>query len=160
MALEIAVETPLQDDVRRLVAALNDAIVAGAPETPGEFVFRLSVEDMADARTTVWVVRIDGVAVGCGALRRERGGYGEIKRMYVDPAVRGQGVAALILERIEETAAAEGLSHLALETDKDLAPARRLYERAGYSLCPVFGDYPDNPYSVFYSKTLSRKTAA
>jgi putative acetyltransferase len=160
MSVAIAIETPLQDDVRRLVAALNEAIVAQAPETPSEYVFNLSVEDMADPQTTVWVARIDGQAVGCGALRREAGGYGEVKRMYVDPAARGRRVAALILERIEAAAAAEGLSSLALETDKDFAAARRVYERAGYSLCPAFGDYPDNPYSVFYAKTLSRKTAA
>ncbi len=160
MAVEVAVETPLQDDVRRLVAALNEAIAAQAPETPGEFVFDMSVEEMADPETTVWVARIDGRAVGCGALRRERGDYGEIKRMYVEPAARGRRVADLILRSIEDRAAAEGLFRLALETDKDFAAARRVYERAGYTLCPAFGDYPDNPYSVFYAKTLSRKTAA
>lgn len=155
MALSIAVETPLQDDVRRLVAALNEAIVSQAPETPAEFVFNLSVEDMADERTTVWVARLDGLAVGCGALRREPEGYGEIKRMFVDPAARGRRIAALILERIELAAADEGLSSLALETDRDFAPARRLYEAAGYVLRPAFGAYPDNPYSVFYEKALA-----
>ena len=54
MAVEIAVETPLQDDVRALVAELNAYLI---PLTPREFQFQLTVEQMADAGHHVFVAR-------------------------------------------------------------------------------------------------------
>jgi len=160
MEVDVAIETPLQDDVRRLVAELNDDVVAQSPDTPAEFVFCMTVEEMAGPETTVWVARSEGVAIGCGALLRHEDGFGEIKRVYLQPSARGKGVAAQLLDAIEAGAVVNGLAVVRLETDKSFAGARRLYERAGYAACGPFADYPDNPYSVFYEKTLSRKTAA
>ncbi|MCV0396439.1 MAG: GNAT family N-acetyltransferase [Rhizobiaceae bacterium] len=160
MGITIAVETPLQDDVRALIAELNDAITAQEPATPEEFNFRMTVDEMAGSETTVWVARINGEAVGCGALLRHRGGFGEVKRMYVRRSAQGKGVGGLILAEIESLAAAEGLRYLALETGGDgYGAARRVYERAGYRRCGAFGDYPDNPYSTFYRKDLSAAPA-
>lgn len=161
MAIGIAVETPLQDDVRELVAELNDAINAQEPDTPEEFNFRMTAEEMAGPETTVWVARQDGRAIGCGALLRHPEGYGEVKRMFVRASAQGLGVGGLILREIERCAAEEGLRHLALETGGEgYAAARRVYERAGYVRCDAFADYPDNPYSTFYRKDLSAATAA
>ena len=67
MSLVIAAETPLSDDVRRLVAALNETALA---LTPREFTHHLTVEQMAGADMTVFVAREDGDAVAMGALRR------------------------------------------------------------------------------------------
>lgn len=159
MGMEIAVETPLQDDVRALIAELNDAMNAQEPDTPEAFKFRMTAEDMAGPETTLWVARRDGRAVGCGALLRHRDGLGEIKRMYVRPDQQGQGVARLILQAIEDKAAEEGLTGLALETGVPYVAARRVYERAGFVRRGAFADYPDNPYSVFYEKTLRRPAA-
>lgn len=159
MAISIAVETPLQDEVRALIADLNDAMNAQEPDTPEEFKFRMTAEEMAGPETTLWVARREGRAVGIGALLRHPGGLGEVKRMYVRPDQQGQGVAGRIIEAIEEQAAAEGLERLALETGVPYLAARRVYERAGFVACGAFADYPDNPYSVFYEKTLSRQPA-
>lgn len=75
MAIEIAAESPLQDDVRALVAELNATLLA---LTPPEFCFHMTVEQMADADTTVFIVRDNGEAVACGALKRHAGGIGEV----------------------------------------------------------------------------------
>lgn len=161
MAIEIAIETPLQDDVRALVAELNDAINAQEPETPEEFKFRMTAEEMAGPETTVWVARQNGRAIGCGALLRHAQGYGEVKRMYVRAPAKGLGVGGLILRAIEQRAEAEGLNHLALETGgAGYVAARRLYERAGYVRCGAFADYPESSYSTFYRKDLSAAPAA
>jgi putative acetyltransferase len=160
MAVTIAVETPLQDEMRRLVAALNDAITAQSPETPEEFNFRMTVEEMAGPETTVFVARRAGEAVGCGALLRHPGGYGEVKRMYVRPDAQGLGIGGMILSAIEAQAKAEGLMRLALETGPGYAPARRVYERAGFVPCGAFADYPDSPHSIFYEKPLVALPAA
>ncbi|MEO3999791.1 GNAT family N-acetyltransferase [Mesorhizobium sp. CAU 1732] len=159
MALVVAVETPLQDDVRLLVADLNDAMDAQSPDTPEEFNFRMTAEEMAGPETTVFVARLDGAAIGCGALLRHPQGYGEVKRMYVRAAAQGMGVAGSILDAIEARAVADGLSHLALETGDGFGAAKRVYERAGFVRCGAFADYPESPYSIFYKKTLVRQPA-
>ena len=88
MAVTVAIETPLQDDVRRLVADLNDHLL---PLSPVEFQFKMTVEQMAGADTTVFVARdAAGRAVGCGALKVHSTELGEIKRMFTEPQVRGQ----------------------------------------------------------------------
>src|SRR5689334_4542222 len=46
----------------------------------------------------------DGRAVGCGALRRLDNSSAEIKRMYVVPGSRGQGVSTRLLRALEEAA--------------------------------------------------------
>ena len=65
--LSIAIETPLQDDVRTLVAELNAILLA---LTPPEHCHHLTVEQMADDSTTVFIARDDGEAVACGPLKR------------------------------------------------------------------------------------------
>jgi putative acetyltransferase len=151
VAIEIRPESPLQDDVRALIAELNAALLA---LTPPEFCYHMTVEQMADAATTVWIARRDGEALGCGALRRIGGGAGEVKRMFVRPDLQGQGIAGRIVGEIEATARAEGLDRLLLETGDRHPAAWRVYERAGFTRCGAFGEYPDSGYSVFYQKLL------
>src|SRR4051794_35947220 len=109
MAVEIEVETPLQDDVRALLAELNAALLQ---LTPPEFCFHMTAEQMAAADTTVFIARDGGVAVACGALRRHEGGVGEIKRMYTRLSHRGQKIGTAIVDRIETLARHEGLTRL------------------------------------------------
>jgi putative acetyltransferase len=100
MAISVTVETPLQDDVRLLVSELNDHLL---PLSPIEFQFKMTVEQMAGADTTVFVARDEnGVAVGCGALKDHGDGVGEVKRMFTRPAVRGRRVGSALLEAITE----------------------------------------------------------
>ena len=154
MSITIAIESPLQDDVRTLVSELNETLLA---LTPREHCHHLTVEQMAGADTTVWVARDDGKAVGCGALKRHRGGIGEVKRMYTRPAYRGQNLGGRIVALIEDRARAEGLNKLVLETGdgEGYRAAWRVYERAGFTRCGVVLDYPDTKYSVFYEKALA-----
>jgi putative acetyltransferase len=148
----IAVESPLQDDVRALIAALNQHLLA---LTPPEFCSHMSVEQMADADTTVFVARDRGIAVACGALRRHAADVGEVKRMYTVPSHQGRGIGGHILERIEALAHSEGLTRLVLETGHRHDAAWRVYERGGFARCGPVLDYPPSAYSVFYEKSLA-----
>jgi putative acetyltransferase len=154
--IRIAAETPLQDDVRALVAELNQTLHA---LTPPEFCFHMTVEQMADPSTTVLVARDDGAAVACGALKRhldEAGGaVGEVKRMYTRPSHRGRRIGAAIVERIEALARQDGIGRLVLETGDRHPAAWAVYERAGFTRCGPVLDYPDSAWSVFYEKELS-----
>ena len=95
------------------------------------------------------------MAVACGALKRHAGGIGEVKRMYTRPSHRGRKIGALIVERVEALARAEGLARLVLETGDRHPAAWRVYERAGFTRCGPVLDYPDSKWSVFYAKSLA-----
>jgi putative acetyltransferase len=154
MTIEIAVESPLQDDVRALVAELNAYMI---PLTPREFQSQLTVEQMAEPSVTLLVARDAGArAVGMGALKEHSDGLGEVKRMFTLPVMRGQRVGARILQRIEAVARQKGITRLVLETGEapGFEPAWRIYERSGFRTCGAVLDYPDSGYSRFYEKKL------
>jgi putative acetyltransferase len=154
--LTLAAETPLQDDVRVMVAELNAYMM---PLTPREFQFQLTVEQMAEPSVTVFVARDQaGRAVGMGSLKAHDAELGEVKRMYTLPSVRGQRVGSRILQRIEALATEKGLKRLVLETGEapGFEEAWRVYERGGFTICGAVLDYPDSGYSRFYEKMLTR----
>ncbi|OLB65444.1 MAG: hypothetical protein AUI10_06745 [Actinobacteria bacterium 13_2_20CM_2_72_6] len=97
---------------------------------------------------------VDGRPVACGALQPLGDGVGEIKRMYVRPPHRGQGLSRLILAALEELATQRGFHTLRLETGGYLVPAVGLYRGAGYLPIPLFGEYVGNPRSVCFEKSL------
>jgi len=149
---EIAIESPLTEDMRAMIGELNAVLGALTPE---EANFSMSAEDMAGTETTVFVARVDGKPAACGALHRHGGGVGELKRFYARPGYRGQGLARQILDRVLQRAAEEGFDRLVLETGHNYDAARRLYESAGFEQCGPVLDYPDSPYSVFYFRPLA-----
>jgi len=152
MSLAIAAESPLQDEVRALIAALNETLLA---LTPPEHCYHMTVEQMAEPDTTVFIARDKGRAVACGALKRHGGGIGEVKRMYTVPEAQGRGVGGQILAHIERLARDEGLAQLVLETGDRHPAAWRVYERGGFTRCGAVLDYPDSTWSVFYEKALA-----
>jgi putative acetyltransferase len=122
----------------------------------------LSVQELLAPEVTFLVARQDGRIVGTGAVRAmpaEAGtagrAYGEVKRMYVDPAQRGQRIGERLLQQLEQTLRERGLSQALLETGEAQHAAVRLYERCGYVRRPAFGGYPDNGLSVFMQKVLA-----
>jgi putative acetyltransferase len=151
----LAPESPRQDAVIRLLAALDAYQSALYPAESNHF---LDLDALAAPNVRFFVARLDGEAVGCGALRihhyTETGGYGELKRMYVAPAARGHRIARRILERIEAEARAAGLACLRLETGIHQPEALTLYRSAGYAERGAFGAYAPEPLSVFMEKIL------
>ncbi|MFD1252186.1 putative N-acetyltransferase YsnE [Devosia equisanguinis] len=160
MAVSIAIETPLQDDVRALVAALNDHLL---PLSPEEFQFKMTVEQMAGSDTTLFVARDEaGQAVGMGALKVHSPQLGEVKRMFTLPEVRGQRVGRHLLERIIELARERKLDVVMLETGTGdgMAEAHRLYTRYGFVPRGPFLDYPDSEWSAFFELPLMAEAKA
>lgn len=85
--------------------------------------------------------------IGCGVLLRLDDDTGEIKRMWVKPEARGQGVSRRILAFLETTARAWGMARVRLDTNKALVMAQDMYRRAGYR---GIERYNDNPYAHFW----------
>ena len=154
MAITIAVESPLQDEVRTLIAELNAVLLTLSPP---EACYHLTVEEMAEPTVTVWIARDGDTIIGCGALKRHFETVGEVKRMFTRPTVRGQRVGSALLEAITALAKAKGVTRLVLETGagEAFADAYRLYERSGFTRCGVLLDYPDSEHSAFYEKWLA-----
>lgn len=148
----IAVETSLSADMGEMIAELNDLLLTLSPP---EACYHMTAEEMSGEATTVFVARIDGKAAACGALHRHADGIAEVKRMYTRPAYQGLGLGSRILDQIIELATREGISMLVLETGDKHPAAWRIYERAGFSRCGPVLDYPDSPYSIYYSRPLA-----
>lgn len=90
------------------------------------------------------LARLEGKAIGCGGLKVTGPGEGEIKRMWIAPAMRGLGLAQRMLEALETHAASLKLHTLRLDTNRNLAQAHALYLRNGYR---EIAPYNDNPYA-------------
>jgi putative acetyltransferase len=147
----LGIESPRQADVERLLEAL-DAYQSGL--YPPESNHFLDVEALAAPGIRFFVARRNGQAVGCGALRIDASGYGELKRMFVSPEARGLRLGRRILDRIEEEARRESLACLRLETGIHQPEALGLYRSAGYVERDAFGEYQPDPLSVFMEKSL------
>jgi putative acetyltransferase len=141
------------DDARRLVGAL-DAELSLLYEPEQRFGPNLKPEHLSPGQGTFLVARADGKAIGCGALRRLEVTTGEVKRMYVEPEVRGRGVAKQILDRIESAAAELGIHRLVLETGVHQKDAIALYARAGFRPIPCWGVYAGSPTSICLEKMI------
>jgi len=142
-------------DAARLIAALNAELTTTFPE-PGATHFSLGDGQVAAGDGAFLVAYIDDVPVGCGAVRRLDATTAEIKRMYVDPSVRGRGIGRALVEALEREARLVGVTTIVLETGTRLASAIKLYVATGYARIPLFGEYLSSPNtSLCFGKSLA-----
>lgn len=151
MNTRISIEPPRQPGVVRLLE-LSDAYALSL--YPAESNYLLDIASLEKPEVTMFVARRDGAVAGCCALVDCGDRSGEIKRLFVDPAMRGLGIARRLLEALEEQAKGAGIGVLRLETGIYQPEAIGLYERAGYVRRGPFSDYPDDPLSLFMEKRL------
>jgi len=150
--LRVALEPVDQPDVVALIADLD---AYQAPLYPAESNHLLDIETLMQPNVLFAVARdADGRALGCGAVVLFDG-YGELKRMFVRPEQRGLGVAKQLISFLEGEAAQVSCNVLRLETGIRQPEALGLYERAGYARRGRYGDYPDDPLSVFMEKRIA-----
>lgn len=96
----------------------------------------------------------DNRPIGCGAIKPYETNIAEIKRMFVMPASRGQGIALKILYALEAWAKELNFQECILETGKKQIEALKLYPKAGYTIIPNYGQYQNMENSVCMKKTL------
>lgn len=137
---------PIGSDQARSVLELYSAELAerfpdgfdvgrAAPPAPGDF----------DPPSGVFLlVRSGSEPAGCGGLRTQSEGVGEIRRMWIAPALRGRGAGRALLAELERQAARLGFRAVRLDTATELHEAKRLYRSAGYVEIPA---YNDNSYA-------------
>ena len=124
--------------------------------SPRESVHALDTEKLRGPGITFWTVWEGDLLLGCGALKELGRKHGEIKSMRTPIAHRRKGAGRAILAHIIEVAKGRGYERLSLETGTGEAfkPAHKLYESFGFTYCGPFGDYKEDPNSVFMSLRL------
>lgn len=151
MSTIIAPERPDTADAMMLIAELEEYLT---PLYPAESRHGFNVEKLIRENVAFFVLRQAGTPAGCGGIKLFGTDYGEIKRMYVRPRFRGLGLSRVLLNHLADYALAQGVSLLRLETGIYQTEAIGLYERWGFEQIPPFGDYKEDPLSLFYEKRI------
>jgi putative acetyltransferase len=150
----ITVEDPAQPEIVHL---LRDGEAHSAELYPAESNHHLPLEALRRPDVRFFVARDDaGRAIATGALVLQ-GSWAELKRMWVVPEARGRGVSKAMLAAIESMARQEGVRLLRLETGVASDAALGLYARSGFRRRGPFGDYREDPLSVFMEKPLPER---
>lgn len=135
----------LEDHVRQLRAI-----------SPPESKHALDLDGLRRPEITFWTALDGDTIVGCGALKRLDATHAEVKSMRTAPARTRGGVASSLLGHIIDEATRMGFRRLSLETGSAefFRPARRLYEKFGFTYCEPFADYRPDPNSAFMTRVL------
>ena len=103
----------------------------------------------------VVVLYNEGIPSGCGAIKEYEPGVMEVKRMFVPPSARGNGLATLVLKELESWALELGYKKCILETGDIMPDAIALYKKNGYSSIPNDGQYVGVASSICFEKLLA-----
>lgn len=138
-------------DDPRVVALLEVHLRRAREETAPGSAHALDLSGLRAPGVTFWSAWEGDTLVGVGALKVLDAGHGEVKSMHTAEAARGRGVGSAMLAHIVAAARERGMARLSLETGSwpYFAPARALYARHGFTECGPFGDYREDPNSVF-----------
>jgi GNAT superfamily N-acetyltransferase len=156
MDVKVAQARPDSADAVALITELDGYL---CPLYPKWNQSGLSPDRLVREGVAFFIVYVDGAPAGCGCIKPDEGigGSGELKRMYVRPRYRGQGLGRLMLDHLESFARQHGITILRLETGVYQPEAMRLYERMGYRPIPPFPPYDvcTGTLSRFYEKRLA-----
>ncbi len=149
------------DDLSRpqIHALLQEHLQSMHALSPPGSVHALDLERLRGPEITFWSAWEGGQLLGCGALKELTRSHGEIKSMRTPSTRRRSGAGRALLTHIIAVATARGYQRLSLETGgvDAFKPALTLYESAGFTRCGAFGDYADDPFSVFMTLALVRR---
>jgi putative acetyltransferase len=154
--MQIRIDDLSGPEVRALLAEHLDSM---HQLSPPESVHALDLAGLLTLDITFWTIWNQRELLGCGALKELSVSHGEVKSMRTVSAHRREGVASAMLRHILEEAERRSYHRVSLETGSApaFAPARNLYESFGFTYCPPFGNYVDDPNSVFLTRVLEER---
>jgi putative acetyltransferase len=143
-------------DDPRIVELLRVHLARARAESPPCSAHALDLSGLRPPEIAFWAMWEGEALVAVGALKRLSPDHGEVKSMHTAEAMRATGAGAAMLRHIIAAARARGFSRLSLETGAQdyFRPARALYARHGFAVCPPFADYRPDPNSVFLSREV------
>lgn len=146
------------DDLRgpAVAALLQHHLESVAQHSPPESIHAFDIDALRAPNVMFWCAWDESVLAGCGALKELDEGHGELKSMKTAPSHLRRGVATALLEHMIGVARQRGYRRLSLETGsmEAFAPAHAFYARFGFEPCGPFGDYVEDPFSVFMMRVL------
>lgn len=153
MNTEIKTISPFRNDVSELIDQANEYMSALYPAESNHF------DDPAVlSKPNVCFLGLfnENRLIGIGAVKilTDDSTYGEIKRMYLLPEFRGNGLSKLIMNSLEEHLVNQEVKLARLETGISQPEAIGLYEKMGYKKREPFGAYKIDPLSIFMEKEL------
>ncbi len=151
--MEIRIDDLTSEAIAELLTEhLQDMYAASPPES----VHALDLTKLRKPEISFWCVWDGEELMGCGALKELTPQHAEIKSMRSANRFRGRGVGKAMLQHILQVARERNYARLSLETGTQdfFIPARKLYEGFGFEYCGPFGDYKEDPYSAFMTKSL------
>ena len=152
MSVIISEERPDSADAIQLIDELQSHL--NPEKYPAESKHGYSVDKLLREGVIFFVMRQAEIPAGCGGIKLFGREYGEVKRMFVRPQYRGLGLGKLMLDRLVEYAQERRVSVLRLETGIYQTDAIRLYERYGFERRDPFGEYKDDPLSIYFEMQL------
>lgn len=141
---EIVEADPDTPEALTCLAAYYGLLVEAIPDLPADKL-PLPLPDAAAYRPPQGVFLLalsDGMPVGCVSLRPLEGVEAEVKRLWVHPDARGQGLARRLMAALETRARATGYQRLKLDSNSALTDAITLYRRMGWADCAPYTSFP------------------
>ena len=151
-AIEIEEVAPDSPDAVELIGELDEHLMAHPYPPQSRHAF--SVEKLLREGVVFFITRYEGKLAGCGGIKVFDTDYGEVKRMFVRPEFRGKGLGKAMLRRLADYARDHGAGLLRLETGIFEVEAIGLYERFGFARRGPFGEYVEDPLSVYFEKSV------
>ena len=153
MTLRIKIDDLTGPQIAELI---TEHLRAAAAVTPLKSMHALKLDELRQPDITFWSAWLGNELAGCGAMKELNPAHGEVKSMRTATAHLRKGVASRMLEHIIAEARRRGYRRLSLETGQMpyFEPARQLYRKFGFTTCPPFAQYREDPNSVFMTLEL------
>ena len=139
-------------DFRKLAAQLDKELLSRYEQEQANYDKYNKIEN----NNTVVVAYYHEHPIGCGCIKQFNDDAMEVKRMFVVPEYRGQGIAHTILRELEAWAREQSYTLVILETGIRQPEAIQLYKKSGYRVIDNYGQYIGMKSSVCMSKELKK----
>ncbi len=138
-------------DGAALAQAMRDeiAVMYDGLDLDGQTMPKAGPEELSPPRGAFLVGYLDGRPACCGGVKRLDDRTCEIKKMFVVPERRGQGIARGLLRALEDEARRLGYETARLDTGPKQVNARGLYQSEGYD---EIDDFNGNPVACFWGE--------
>jgi putative acetyltransferase len=150
----IEIDSPVSPDAAALLSEFGEDLKRRYTDFSNDGYANFRPSEVQQPRSAFLIARSESGAVGCGALRPIDEQTAEIKRLFVRPEARGQGVATQILEKLEAVARDYDYDVIRLETGIRQPEAMALFGSAGFYRIPKYGEYANNPVSACFEKRI------
>tara|TARA_B100000029_G_scaffold94456_2_gene84641 strand:+ start:222 stop:677 length:456 start_codon:yes stop_codon:yes gene_type:complete len=116
----------------------------------------LDIEGLKVPSIKFWSIWDDEKLIGCGALKFLEEGHGEFKSIRISDEYRNMGYGIKLLNHLILESKKNEINKISLETGAGnfFKPARKLFEKAGFKICPPFAHYKEDPNSCYYCKEI------